>query len=155
MISWEPILRERAEIATRGDDYTLPAGTPFGTTSVLFAIVPPSAFSPNAAGTAWVAERSFTIGIVDDQEVERDETIVFEVATNADESPKHTITIRDNDGIVPGRLTGLSSAAKSQTRIQLSWTAPADVGSFAITGYRIEVSENEGFEEWAGCSATR
>ena len=84
------------------------------------------------------------IGIVDDQEVERDETIVFEVATNADESPKDTITIRDNDGIVPGRPTGLSSAAKSQTRIQLSWTAPADIGSFAITGYRIEVSENAG-----------
>ncbi len=135
---------DRAETATRGDDYTPPAGTSYGGLLVLFDNVPTSAFSPNAAGTAWVAERSFTIGIVDDQEVERDETIVFRVDTNADRSPAHTITIRDDDGIVPGKPTGLQAAAKSQTRIQLAWTAPADVGSFAITGYRIEVSENAG-----------
>ena len=111
---------------------------------VFFATVRPSAFSPNAAGTAWVAEPSFTIGIIDDQEAERAETIVFTVALGVDRSPAHTITIRDNDAIAPGRPTGLKAAAKSQTVIQLSWTAPENVGSFSITGYKIEVSEDAG-----------
>ena len=53
--------------ATRGEDYTAPPGQVFSN-GVLFATVPASAFSPNAAGTAWVAERSFTIGIVNDRE---------------------------------------------------------------------------------------
>ena len=70
------------------------------------------------------------------------------------ESPEHTITIRDNDAIVPGRPTGLSAAAKSQTRIQLAWTAPADEGSFAITSYRIEASEDAG-SSWNVVARTR
>ena len=131
------------ETATRGDDYTPPPGSVFGGL-VHFATVQPLAFSPNAAGTAWVAAPSFTIGIIDDQEAERAETIVFEVDFGVDQSPVHTITIRDNDAVAPGRPTDLEAAAKSQTRIQLAWTAPADVGSFAIAGYTIEVSENAG-----------
>ena len=141
------------ETATRGEDYRPPPGEVF-VSNVLFATVPTSAFSPNAAGTAYVAERSFTIGIVDDQEGEMDETIVFRVATSSDESPKHTITIRDDDAAVPGRPTGLSAAAKSQTRIQLAWTAPADDGSFAITSYRIEASEDAG-SSWNVVDRTR
>ena len=84
------------ETATRGDDYTPPPGTDYGS-SVFVATVRPSAFSPNAAGTAWVAAPSFTIGIIDDQEAERDETIVFEVDFGEARPPTHTITIRDND----------------------------------------------------------
>ena len=128
------------ETATRGDDYTPPPGSVFGGL-VYFATVQPSAFSPNAAGTAWVAEPSFTIGIIDDQEAERAETIVFEVLFGVDRSPVQTITIRDNDGIGPNRPTDLEAAAKSPTVIQLSWTAPS-AGSFSITGYRVEASEN-------------
>ena len=131
------------ETATRGDDYTPPPGSVFGGL-VHFATVQPSAFSPNAAGTAWVAEPSFTIGIIDDQEAERAETIVFAVDFGVDQSPVHTITIRDNDAVASDRPTGLQAAPKGQTQIQLSWTVPADVGSFAITGYMIEVSENAG-----------
>ena len=84
------------ETATRGEDYTPPPGR-LTVQDVLFATVPPSAFSPNAAGTAWVAQRSFTIDIVDDREAEAAETIVFEVHTQSGRSPKHTITIRDDD----------------------------------------------------------
>ena len=74
---WEP-----GETARRGGDYTPPAGrTSRG--SVFFETVPPSAFSPNAAGTAWVTERAFTIGIIDDQEAELAETIVFRLRTNS------------------------------------------------------------------------
>ena len=86
----------RQETATRGEDYTPPPGQVFAS-NVLFATVPTSAYSPNAAGTAWEAERTFTIGIVDDREAEGDETIVFRVETSSDESPTHTIAIRDDD----------------------------------------------------------
>ena len=87
---------ERGGTATRGADYTPPPGGGGGS-DVHFDNVRPSAFSPNAAGTAWVAAPSFTIGIIDDQEAERDETIVFALITSDDETPAHTITIRDND----------------------------------------------------------
>ena len=137
-------LSKPGETATRGDDYTPPAGVDYGTAGVLFARVQPSVFSPNAAGTAWVAEPSFTIGIIDDQEAEVAETIVFEVDFPGDQTPAHTITLRDNDAVAPGRPTGLKAAAKSQTRIQLAWTAPEYVGIFSITGYRIEVSADAG-----------
>ena len=81
---------ERGGTATRGVDYDVVTG-------VSFARVRPSAFSPNAAGTAWVAAPSFTIGIIDDREAEADETIVFAVGFAGDQTPAHTITIRDND----------------------------------------------------------
>ena len=86
----------RQETATRGEDYTPPPGQVF-VSNVLFATVPTSAYSPNAAGTAWVAQRSFTIGIVDDREAEGDETIVFYVTTGTYRSPNHTIALRDDD----------------------------------------------------------
>ena len=48
-----------------------------------------------------MAQRSFTIGIVDDEEAEARETIVFEVRTEGDHrSPEHTVTIRDDDTTV-------------------------------------------------------
>ena len=61
----------RAKPPRADADYTPPPGRDFGgTTGVFFATVRPSAFSPNAAGTAWVAQPSFTIGIIDDQKAE-------------------------------------------------------------------------------------
>ena len=43
---------------------------------------------------------------------------------------------------VPNSPTGLTATADGQTEIDLSWTAPSDDGGSAITGYRIEVSED-------------
>ncbi len=40
----------------------------------------------------------------------------------------------------PGAPTNLTATANGQTRIDLSWTAPASDGGAAITGYLIEVS---------------
>ena len=97
----------RQKTATRGDDYTPPPGEVF-VSYVLFDTVPPSAFSSNADGTAWVAQRSFTIGIVDDTEAERAETIEFQVGTPSDTSPKRTIRIRDNDTPVMRNVTLVS-----------------------------------------------
>ena len=40
----------------------------------------------------------------------------------------------------PGAPTGLTATATGQSQIDLAWTAPGDIGSSAITGYRIEFS---------------
>ena len=42
----------------------------------------------------------------------------------------------------PGAPTNLTATASGQTRIDLSWRAPASDGGAAITGYRIEVSND-------------
>ena len=44
----------------------------------------------------------------------------------------------------PGPPTDLTAAASGPTGITLAWTAPADNGGTAITGYRIEVSSDDG-----------
>ena len=46
--------------------------------------------------------------------------------------------------VAPGVPTGLTATASGTTRIDLSWTAPADNGGSAITGYKIEVSSDSG-----------
>ena len=43
---------------------------------------------------------------------------------------------------VPDKPTGLSATPSGSDRISLSWTAPADNGGSAVTGYRIEVSDD-------------
>ena len=60
----------------------------------------------------WMAQHAFTIGIVNDREAEADETIVFFVTTGSDESPEHTITIRDDDTI---RVTSVVVASAPQS----------------------------------------
>ncbi|MDE2793275.1 MAG: fibronectin type III domain-containing protein, partial [Gemmatimonadota bacterium] len=57
-------------------------------------------------------------------------------------------TVGGGDPGVPGIPTGLAATADGRTAIGLSWTAPADSGTSAITGYRIEVSSNRGVS-WA------
>ena len=44
----------------------------------------------------------------------------------------------------PSAPTDLSAIADGSTQIDLSWNAPASDGGAAVTGYRIEVSENGG-----------
>ena len=102
-----------SETATRGVDYTPPVGESSGGELVVIdKSLPPSAFS-NTAGTVWVAERSFEIGIVDDQEAEPDETIVFHVASGTNRSLTQTITIRDDD-----RPPAVSIAAANPTVLE-------------------------------------
>ena len=85
-------IQRQVETATRGDDYTPPPGFAFDS-------VPVSAFSPSATRPVWEAERTFTIGIVDDTEEEGDETIVFRVRarSSSHQSIWRTITILDDD----------------------------------------------------------
>ena len=49
------------------------------------------------------------------------------------------------DAVVPGAPTGLTATANGQTRIDLTWTAPAYDGGSTITGYRIAVSTGPQF----------
>ena len=57
-------------------------------------------------------------------------------------------TTDDAATTVPGAPTSLTATASGTTTINLSWTAPADNGGSAITGYRIEVSPN-GTSSWS------
>ena len=45
---------------------------------------------------------------------------------------------------VPGAPTGLTATPNGATQIDLNWTAPADNGGEAITGYQIEYSDDGG-----------
>ena len=91
--------QRQGKTATRGGDYTPPPGVAFGSFSVIFDSVPPSAFSPSATRAVWEAKRTFTIGIVDDTEEEGNETIVFRVRARSSsyQSIWRTITILDDD----------------------------------------------------------
>ena len=51
----------------------------------------------------------------------------------------------------PDPPTGLSGIPNGQARIDLSWTAPADDGGAAISGYRVEVSADN--SSWSDLSA--
>lgn len=44
----------------------------------------------------------------------------------------------------PGAPTGLAATAASSSQVNLSWTAPSNSGSSAITGYKIERSTDSG-----------
>ena len=49
----------------------------------------------------------------------------------------------------PGAPTNLMAEADGGTRIGLTWTAPVDNGGSAITGYRIEVSDDGSSGSWS------
>ncbi|MYE06925.1 MAG: fibronectin type III domain-containing protein, partial [Chloroflexi bacterium] len=63
------------------------------------------------------------------------------------------IKVRGYAGHAPGAPTGLSPTATGPDRVDLSWIAPSDIGTAAITGYRIEVSTDG--SEWTDLVASQ
>ncbi len=57
-------------------------------------------------------------------------------------------TVDGSTNTIPSDPTGLSASANGPTTIVLSWTAPANTGGTAITGYHIEWS-SDGTAGWA------
>ena len=62
-----------------------------------------------------------------------------------------TATTESARANAPGAPTGLTATADGQTKIDLSWNAPADDGGEDVTGYRIEVSEDR--SSWSDLAA--
>lgn len=63
-------------------------------------------------------------------------TVTVKLSTDSGKTTYDTISV--SNATVPGVPTGLSASAVSSSQINLSWTAPADNGGSAITGYKIE-----------------
>ncbi len=62
--------------------------------------------------------------------------------------PASATTVDGSTNTIPSDPTGLNASANGPTTIDLSWTAPANTGGTAITGYHIEWS-SDGTAGWA------
>ena len=140
--------RQRAQTATPDADYTTPP-------PAIVATVPVAAFSQNAAGTAYVAQTTFTIGIIDDSLDEADETIVFEVSTSVDRAPAHTLTIIDDDD-PPAVSFGAASYAVDEgasvaVTVELSEASGREVEvPIAAAGRGGATAQGETGADWSG-----
>ena len=64
---------------------------------------------------------------------------------NAGEGPPSTWRgVTTASGVTPGPPTSLMATALGDTAMHLSWTAPTDTGTSAVSGYEIEMSRDEG-----------
>ena len=59
-----------------------------------------------------------------------------------------TVDIRLVQVTAPAMPTGLSATAMGNAQIDLAWTAPADDGGRAVTGYKVEVSNDGSSGSW-------
>ena len=135
-------------------DQTL-SGFGYSASSVTFGSTAPTVTAPSGAQTtlSYTATPSavcsvqaatgvLTLAGVGDCEV----TATAAATTNYNEATaQYTVTV--TAATAPGAPTGLTAMASGNTRINLSWTAPASNGGSAITGYKIEVSAN-GTSSW-------
>jgi titin len=66
-------------------------------------------------------------------------------ATSTQFSPEALITPKAaSASSAPGAPTGLAATAVSSSKIELSWTAPANNGGYPVTGYKIEYKKGTG-----------
>ena len=59
-------------------------------------------------------------------------------------NPSNTVTVNLPSLSAPASPKALTATADGETTINLSWTAPTNTGGLAITGYKIEVSDDGG-----------
>ena len=66
-------------------------------------------------------------------------------ATSEKSSPEVTVQPKSaSASSTPGAPTGLTATAVSSSKIELSWTAPANNGGYPVTGYKIEYKKGIG-----------
>ena len=98
----------------------------------------------------WSTEQTVTVTAGEDDDTAADTVTLTHTAASMDSDyegatvDEVTVTITDNDALRsqgPVRVTAVSGGPSS---IELSWTAPSGAGGEAVTGYRIQVSADEG-----------
>ena len=52
------------------------------------------------------------------------------------------------EATAPAKPTGFTATAAGNAQIDLAWTAPADDGGRAVSGYKIEVSDDGSTGSW-------
>ena len=106
-------------------------------------------------GGSWstlAADTGSAVSFYVDRDVQAGTTYRYRVAAHnhgvlGDWSSARSITTAAAPTI-PGQPTGLTVSPGTESRLQLSWTAPADTGG-GITGYRVERSPDETPRVWA------
>ena len=108
--------------------------------------------------TGWSTPSTVTVSGVEDLDNGDEDVTVSLSATGGDYAGKTamvSVVVTDNDAVamtVPGRPTNLRARASGQT-IGLTWNAPSSDGGSSITGYRIEVSTDNG-NSWSDLATT-
>ena len=72
----------------------------------------------------------------------------FGTPANFDWQHGDTVDVRLVEAAAPAKPTGLSATAAGNAQIDLAWTAPADDGGRAVSGYKIEVSDDGSTGSW-------
>ncbi len=103
------------------------------------------------------ANATLSIATVSDSDAEANSVVTATVAADTASPASYSVgapgsamvTVRDDDSVitVPHAPTALSASAGGETRINLSWRAPANNGGAPISGYRIE-SSPDGVANW-------
>ena len=104
---------------------------------------------------SWGTVQTVTVSAGQDTDEDNESVTLTHAASGADYGSVTAVEVLlavFDDEATPGRPTGLSASADGPNEIDLEWTAPVEVGSVSVTGYRIEVSEDGG-ANWTDAEA--
>ena len=75
-------------------------------------------------------------------------SLIVEDYSNPGWSHGDTVDVRLVEATAPAKPTGFTATAAGNAQIDLAWTAPADDGGRAVSGYKIEVSDDGSTGSW-------
>ena len=104
---------------------------------------------------SWGTVQTVTVSAGQDTDEDKESVTLTHAASGADYGSVTAVEVLlavFDDEATPGRPTGLSASADGPNEIDLEWTAPVEVASVPVTGYRIEVSEDGG-ANWTDAEA--
>ncbi|MDH3501823.1 MAG: fibronectin type III domain-containing protein [Nitrosopumilus sp.] len=96
----------------------------------------------NAAGISEPSSENLANTLPSDPEDDKKEDANVQHDSNAQNDPNFDESDLESSSVVPSTPTGLTATAISQSRIDLSWSAPVDNGASALLGYKIESKTN-------------